>query len=45
MRVAVGFNDPLRLVHHFARGAPIVRARPQKATIRRLGAELQVDFC
>lgn len=36
MRVAVGFNDPLRLVRHFARGTPITRAiiRPSTAVCR-----------
>jgi carbamoyl-phosphate synthase large subunit len=45
MRVAVGFNDPLRLARHFGRGERIVPARPQKATVHRLGTKLRVDPC
>jgi carbamoyl-phosphate synthase large subunit len=43
MRVAVGFNDPLRLAQHFGRGTPIDPARPRKAIVRRSGQELRVD--
>jgi carbamoyl-phosphate synthase large subunit len=45
MRVAIGCNDPLRLVRHFGRGDAIVRARPRLATVRRCGSELRVDPC
>lgn len=45
MRIAVGCNDPLRLVRHFGRGEPIRRARPRVATIYRRGRELRVDPC
>jgi carbamoyl-phosphate synthase large subunit len=43
MRIAVGFNDPLRLVRHFGRGTAIVPAKPQRATIHRLGTTLRVE--
>jgi carbamoyl-phosphate synthase large subunit len=43
MRVAIGFNDPLRLAWHFGRGAPIVPARLQKAIVHRSGIELRVE--
>ncbi|MBW0017782.1 MAG: ATP-grasp domain-containing protein [Mycobacterium sp.] len=45
MRVAVGCNDPLRLVRHFGRGDSIARAQPQMATVHRRGSELRVDPC
>ena len=45
MRVAVGFNDPLRLAQHFGRGMPITRAQPSRALVRRLGANLSVEPC
>jgi carbamoyl-phosphate synthase large subunit len=45
MRVAVGCNDPLRLVRHFGRGDPIARVRPQLATVHRQGSKLRVDPC
>jgi carbamoyl-phosphate synthase large subunit len=45
MRVALGFNDPLRLAFHFGRGLPIARARPRMATIRRSGPRLMVEPC
>ena len=45
MRVAVGFNDPLRLAQHFGRGMPITRAQPSRALVRRLGADLSVELC
>jgi carbamoyl-phosphate synthase large subunit len=45
MRVAIGCNDPLRLVRHFGRGDPIGRARPRIATVHRRGSELRVDPC
>jgi len=45
MRVAVGFNDPLRLALHFGRGLPIARARTSKATVRRVGGKLLVEPC
>jgi carbamoylphosphate synthase large subunit len=45
MRVAVGCNDPLRLVRHFGRGEPIARSCPSSATVRRNGSELQVESC
>lgn len=45
MRVAVGFNDPLRLAQHFGRGMPITRAQPCRALVRRLGADLSVEPC
>ena len=45
MRVAVGFNDPLRLAQHFGRGMPITRAQPSRALVRRLGADLSVEPC
>lgn len=43
MRVAVGFNDPLRLARHLARGAPIERATVRRARVRRSGTELSVE--
>jgi carbamoyl-phosphate synthase large subunit len=45
MRVAVGFNDPLRLAQHFGRGTPIVPARPFSAIVYRSGADLSVEPC
>lgn len=42
MRIAVGFNDPLRIVNHLARGAPIERSIVQDATIYRVSTELVV---
>jgi carbamoyl-phosphate synthase large subunit len=45
MRVAVGFNDPLRLAQHFGRGVPIGRAQPSQALVCRLGPDLSVDPC
>jgi carbamoyl-phosphate synthase large subunit len=45
MRVAVGFNDPLRLAQHFGCGMPITRAQPSRALVRRLGADLSVEPC
>jgi carbamoyl-phosphate synthase large subunit len=45
MRVAVGFNDPLRLAQHFGRGVPISRAQPSRALVSRLGADLLVEPC
>jgi carbamoylphosphate synthase large subunit len=45
MRVAVGFNDPLRLAQHFGRGMPITRAQPSRALVHRLGANLSVEPC
>lgn len=40
MRVAVGFNDPLRIVRHLARGVPIERAPACDTTVYRVSAEL-----
>jgi carbamoyl-phosphate synthase large subunit len=45
MRVAIGCNDPLRLVRHFGRGDAIAPARPRIATVHRRGSELRVDPC
>jgi len=45
MRIAVGCNDPLRLVRHFGRGDPIAQAHPRIATVHRRGSELTVDPC
>jgi len=42
MRVAVGFNDPLRIVRHLARGRPMERASVFDATVYRMPAELVV---
>jgi carbamoyl-phosphate synthase large subunit len=42
MRVAVGFNDPLRLVRHFARGTPMTRATIVPATVCRYMTEIVV---
>lgn len=42
MRVAVGFNDPIRLVLHLARGIPIERAAVRPATVYRYSTELVV---
>ena len=42
MRVAVGFNDPLRIVMHLARGIPIERATVYDATVQRVSSELVV---
>jgi len=36
MRVAVGFNDPLRIVHHLARGEPMKPATVRQATVYRV---------
>lgn len=43
MRVAVGFNDPLRIVKHLARGVPIERSSIRQATVYRLPTELVVE--
>jgi carbamoyl-phosphate synthase large subunit len=45
MRIAVGFNDPLRLAQHFGRGIPITRAQPSRALVRRVGTDLLVESC
>jgi carbamoyl-phosphate synthase large subunit len=45
MRVAAGFNDPLRLAQHFGRGTPIVRAQSSRVLVRRSGANLSVEPC
>jgi carbamoyl-phosphate synthase large subunit len=45
MRVAAGFNDPLRLARHFGRGTPIARAQPRKVTVYRSGTDLSVESC
>jgi carbamoyl-phosphate synthase large subunit len=45
MRVAVGFNDPLRLAFHFGRGKPIVAAQPLRAIVHRSTADLLVEPC
>ncbi|SEM33170.1 ATP-grasp domain-containing protein [Bradyrhizobium sp. OK095] len=42
MRVAVGFNDPLRIVRHLARGVPMDRAAVYDATVCRASTELVV---
>ena len=42
MRVAVGFNDPLRLARHFGRGEPIARAVVRPATVYRYSSVLVV---
>jgi carbamoyl-phosphate synthase large subunit len=42
MRVAVGFNDPLRIVLHLAQGMPIERSRVYDATVYRVSDELVV---
>lgn len=42
MRVAVGFNDPLRIAKHLARGARMERANVRNATIYSLPSELVV---
>ena len=42
MRVAVGCNDPLRLVKHFARDVPIVATAVPNATVYRHWTELVV---
>jgi hypothetical protein len=42
MRVAVGFNDPLRIAMHLARGVPIERSTVYDATVYRLSTELVV---
>jgi|SRR6185312_1021244 len=44
MRVAVGFNDPLRLAEHFARGVPIMKALVRPATIYRYSNDLVLDM-
>jgi carbamoyl-phosphate synthase large subunit len=43
MRIAVGFNDPLRIVLHLARGTPIERATVYDATVYRVSTELVVQ--
>jgi carbamoyl-phosphate synthase large subunit len=45
MRVAIGFNDPLRLVQHFGRGVPIVPTQPRKAVVHRSRAGIRVEYC
>jgi carbamoyl-phosphate synthase large subunit len=42
MRVAVGFNDPLRIVNHLARGMPMERSNVYNATVYRELNELVV---
>jgi carbamoyl-phosphate synthase large subunit len=42
IRVAIGFNDPLRVVMHLARGMPIERANVYDATVYRNSTELVV---
>jgi carbamoyl-phosphate synthase large subunit len=42
MRVAVGFNDPLRIAMHLAQGIPIERATVYDATVYRASNELVV---
>jgi carbamoyl-phosphate synthase large subunit len=42
MRVAVGFNDPLRIVNHLALGMPMERSSVYDATIYRVSSELVV---
>jgi carbamoyl-phosphate synthase large subunit len=43
MRVAVGFNDPLRIVKHLARKMPIERSSVQDATVYRVSSQLVVE--
>jgi carbamoyl-phosphate synthase large subunit len=45
MRVAIGCNDPLRLVRHFGRSDPIGQAHKPIATVHRRGSDLRVDPC
>jgi carbamoyl-phosphate synthase large subunit len=45
MRVAIGSNDPLRLVRHFGRSDPIVQSHKPIATVHRRGSDLRVDPC
>jgi carbamoylphosphate synthase large subunit len=42
MRTVVGFNDPIRLVRHFARNEPIAKAKVSDATVYRYLTELVV---
>jgi len=42
MRIALGFNDPLRIVMHLARGMPIERASVHDATVYRISNEIMV---
>lgn len=42
MRIALGFNDPLRIVMHLTRGTPIERARIYDATVYRISSEIMV---
>jgi carbamoyl-phosphate synthase large subunit len=42
MRVAVGFNDPLRIVMNLAQGMPMESAKVHDATIYRVSTELVV---
>lgn len=42
MRVAIGFNDPLRIVRHLAQGVPMDRATIYDATVYRTSTELVV---
>ncbi len=42
MRIALGFNDPLRIVMHLARGMPMERASICDATVYRVSSELVV---
>jgi carbamoyl-phosphate synthase large subunit len=42
LRVALGFNDPLRIVRHFLTGAPIERASIRSGTIVRRDGQIEV---
>jgi carbamoyl-phosphate synthase large subunit len=42
MRVALGFNDPLRIVKHLARGVPMDPSTVYDATVYRVLDELVV---
>jgi carbamoyl-phosphate synthase large subunit len=44
MRVAVGYNDPLRLVRHHLLGADLERASVRPARILRRGSQLTVTY-
>lgn len=43
MRIAIGFNDPARIVEHFLDGVPIRRSQVKKATVCRTEAACVFD--
>jgi len=43
MRVAVGYNEPARLIEHLVEGTPIMRQEPLSATVFRVWSEVVVS--